>query len=160
MPRIEVVTIVRAPIAVVFDLARSIDAHRESQSGHREHAVAGCTSGLIELGESVTWEAVHFGIRQRLTSRIVAMNRPLHFRDSMVEGAFDRFDHDHYFSAMAEGGTTIKDVFDYTSPLGPLGKLADALLLRRYMCRMLSERNEILRHLAESGEYERFITTA
>lgn len=159
MPRIEIATLIRSPIAVVFDLARSIDAHQHSQAGHREKAIAGRTSGLIELGESVTWEAVHFGVHQRLTSKIVGMERPGYFRDSMVDGAFKRFDHDHYFSAVEDGVTLMKDVFDYSAPLGPLGRVADLLFLRRYMTRLLAERNETLKQLAESNDYERFIKT-
>lgn len=125
MPRIELETRIQAPLVLVFDLARSIDVHCLGQSHHAERPVAGRTSGLIEAGESVTWEAVHFGIRQRLSSRIVAMQAPHHFRDSMVSGAFARFDHDHFFEATADGGTLMRDVFDYSSPCGFLGRLAD-----------------------------------
>ena len=65
----------------VFDLSRSIDLHVQSTGNTGEKAIAGCTSGLIELGESVTWEATHFGIRQRLTSKITAFERPRFFVD-------------------------------------------------------------------------------
>ena len=109
MPRLEIVTEIAASIGRVFDLARSIDVHQQSQTRHRERAVAGRTSGLIEAGETVTWEAVHFAIRQRLTSRIDAMTRPLHFRDSMVAGAFRSFVHDHHFEEIP-GGTRMTDV--------------------------------------------------
>ncbi|AOS46155.1 hypothetical protein Verru16b_03252 [Lacunisphaera limnophila] len=156
MPRIELELLIRAPIQIVFDLARSIDAHQASQSQHAERAVAGRTTGLIQLGESVTWEAVHLGVRQRLTSRIVAMTAPLHFRDSMVAGAFRRFDHDHLF-ATVPGGTRMSDVFDYTAPLGRLGRLADRLFLQRYMTRLLAARNQTLKQLAESGDFARYL---
>jgi ligand-binding SRPBCC domain-containing protein len=149
MPRVELTTVIAAPIETVFDLARSIDAHAASQSSHDEKAVAGRTSGLIEEGEEVTWEAVHFGIRQRLTSRIVAMRRPTYFRDSMLRGAFQRLDHDHYFESTPTG-TVMKDVFDFASPLGPLGKLVDWLLLARYLRGLLEERNQVLKQLAEA----------
>jgi ligand-binding SRPBCC domain-containing protein len=149
MPRIELTTVIDAPIQKVFDLARNIDAHQESQSSHQERAIAGRTSGLIEAGDSVTWEAVHFGVRQTLTSRIVAMTKPSHFRDSMVDGAFARFDHDHFFEALSEAQTQMRDVFDYDAPLGWLGRVADALFLERYMRDMLEERNQILKELAE-----------
>ncbi len=158
MPVIDLVTLIEAPIAIVFDLARSIDAHRESQTAHNERAIArgggttaGRTSGLLEEGESVTWEATHFGIRQRLSSRIVTMSRPTHFRDSMVEGAFARFDHDHFFEAEREKSTRMRDVFDFDAPLGPLGRLANRLFLERYMRKLLEERNRVLKQLAEGG---------
>ena len=150
MPRLELVMDIAAPIGRVFDLARSIDVHQESQTRHGEKAVAGRTSGLIEAGETVTWEAVHFGVRQRLSSRIDEMTKPVHFRDSMVSGAFAGFVHDHHFEEI-EGGTRMRDVFEYTAPLGLLGRLADALFLQRYMRRLLEGRNEVIRRLAENG---------
>jgi ligand-binding SRPBCC domain-containing protein len=150
MPRIETVTVIAAPVESVFDLSRSIDVHQLSQAASGERAVSGRTSGLIEEGEEVTWEAVHLGFRQRLTSRIVAMDRPRHFRDSMRAGAFRRLDHDHFFEAIPGGGTRMTDLLDYTSPLGPLGRLADALFLERYMRRLLEGRNAVIRRIAES----------
>ena len=131
MPRIEITTVIAAPVETVFDLARSIDAHAASQAQHGEKAVAGRTSGLIEQGEEVTWEAVHFGFRQRLTSRIVAMQRPSYFRDSMLRGVFRKMDHDHFFEA-SPSGTVMKDVFDFTAPFGVLGLLANWFFLERY----------------------------
>jgi ligand-binding SRPBCC domain-containing protein len=151
MPRVEIFTEVNAPIERVFDFSRSIDAHLESQTKHREVAVAGRTTGLIETGEVVTWEATHLGVRQRLTSRIVLMDRPRHFRDSMVAGAFKRFDHDHCFSTTAEGRTLMRDLFDYEAPLGLIGRLADVLFLSRYIHALLSERNATIKRLSESS---------
>jgi ligand-binding SRPBCC domain-containing protein len=157
VPVIELKTLIRAPTALVFDLAGSVDAHTQSQSLHAERAVAGRTSGLMELGESVTWEAVHFGVRQRLTSRIVSMTKPSHFRDSMTHGAFEAFDHDHYFEHVedaAGAATRMRDVFAYKTPLGFLGNIADALFLERYMRALLEGRNRVLRVLAEGSSAE------
>jgi hypothetical protein len=42
------------------------------------------------------------------------------------------------------------EVFDFTSPLGPLGKLADSLLLKNYLERFLKRRAEVIRAEAES----------
>jgi ligand-binding SRPBCC domain-containing protein len=150
MPRIETITAISAPIEKVFDLSRCIDAHEKSQSTHHEKAVAGRTSGLIENGESVTWEAVHFGVRQRLTSRIATMTRPTHFRDTMVAGAFKRIDHDHFFEAQPDGSTRMRDVFDYDAPLGPIGRLADWLFLESYMRRLLEAKNQFIKQRAEA----------
>ena len=156
MPALTLVTEIRAPIERVFDLSRSIDLHQASMTGRDETAVAGVTSGLIGLGESVTWRARHFGVVQRLTSRITALERPHHFRDAMVSGVFARFDHDHHFAPIP-GGTRMTDVFDYTSPLGPLGRLADAIFLARYMRALLDERNRVIKEVAESERWRAFL---
>lgn len=146
--RIELALIIKAPIDEVFDLARDVDAHTASTPGTNERAVAGRTSGLFELGDEVTWEAVHFGVRQRLTSRITMFDRPRHFRDSMVRGAFKRFDHDHFFEERPEG-THCRDIFDFDAPLGPLGRIAEATFLERYMRQFLQTRLELLKVMAE-----------
>jgi ligand-binding SRPBCC domain-containing protein len=159
MPTVTVVTEICAPIERVFDLSRSIDLHRASMTEREETAVAGVTTGMIGLGEEVTWRARHFGIYQRLTSRITAFDRPSFFRDSMVSGAFARFDHDHRFEA-TPGGTRMTDVFDYTSPLGVLGRFADALFLERYMRALLAERNRVIKAAAESDRWRAFLLAA
>jgi len=122
---IELRTFIAAPPERVFDLSRSIDLHRQSMAGSREEAVAGRTSGLIGLGETVTWRARHFGVRQRLTVRISGYERPRWFRDELVRGAFATMTHDHYFDA-ADGGTEMHDVFRFSAPAGPLGRLVGA----------------------------------
>ena len=156
MPTILLETLIDAPVERIFDLARSIDLHAETMSARRERAVGGVTSGLIELNETVTWEAVHFGIRQRLTSKITICDRPTHLQDIMISGAFAGFTHDHYFFG-TETGTLMKDSFDFRSPLRILGKVADALFLKRYMTSLLVERNRLIKLTAESGDWQRFI---
>ena len=156
MPVIELITEVRAPILRVFDLSRSVDLHMASTDQTQERAVAGVTSGLISLGEEVTWRARHFGIWQHLTSRITKFNSPVHFRDSMVRGAFRRFDHDHFFEARGEI-TVMRDVFDFESPLGILGRVADRLFLAAYMTRFLRKRSEFIKQVAESELWRRYL---
>ena len=156
MPLIKLETTVNAPIERVFDLSRSIDLHRASVNKHGEKAVAGVREGLIKLDESVTWEAMHFGIRQKLTSKITAFERPRYFRDSLVSGAFARFDHDHFFEEI-KTGTLMKDVFDYDSPFWIFGKIADALFLEKYMTKILSERNRLIKETAESNDWQKYL---
>ena len=148
MPVIRLVTKINAPIERCFDVARSIDVHARAASKTKERAVAGVTRGLIGPGETVTWEAVHFGIRQRLTTQITKYKYPHLFVDEMVKGVFHSFTHVHKFQS-APGGTLMLDEFDYTSPLGPLGRLADKLFLRRYMRSFLQERAAYLKQVAE-----------
>jgi len=48
-----------------------------------ERAIAGVTSGLIGLGEEVTWEGHHFGLKLQHTSRITAYDRP-HYEGAVM----------------------------------------------------------------------------
>lgn len=157
MPVITLETEIAAPIERVFDLARSIDLHKQSMAHTDERPVAGVTRGLIGLGESVTWEARHFGVRQRLTSMITICDRPTHLQDVMAKGIFAGFVHDHYL-ATAKAGTTMKDVFDYTSPWGYLGDLADALFLERYMTGLLIKRNVAIKAAAEGDDWRKYVS--
>ncbi len=152
MPVIRLTTTIHAPADRVFDLARSVELHMHSTASTGETIVDGVRSGLMGPGDQVTWRARHFGVWQRLTSRITAFDRPHHFRDSMVRGAFARFDHDHFFSESA-GVTDMRDVFDFASPLGPLGRIADALVLTAYLRRFLARRNLAIKTIAESDQW-------
>jgi ligand-binding SRPBCC domain-containing protein len=157
MPIIKLETQINAPIERVFDLSRSIDLHTRSASRSNEKAVAGRTSGLIGPGETVTWEATHLYVRQNLTSKIVAYDRPHHFRDSMQKGAFARLDHDYFFERTEEEKTLMKDVFDYDSPLWFLGYIADMLFLENYMREFLLERNKMIKEIAEDDRWREFL---
>ncbi|HEY8561177.1 MAG TPA: SRPBCC family protein [Pyrinomonadaceae bacterium] len=102
MPVIKIEIVINAPIERVFDLARCIDLHEQTMAKTDEKAIGGVTKGLINLDESVTWQATHFGVRQKLTSKITKFDRPFYFRDVMIKGAFKRFTHDHFFERNGE----------------------------------------------------------
>lgn len=157
MPVIELTTEIHAPIARIFDLARSVELHMDSTAETNERAVAGVLSGLMALGDEVTWRARHFGIWQHLTSRITMFERPFHFRDSMVRGAFRRFDHDHFFAQQGEN-TVMRDVFDFQSPFGILGRTADRLFLTDYMRRFLLTRCTWIKTVAETEQWRRYLS--
>ena len=156
MPRIELQTEIKADIKIVFDLSRSIDLHKISTEKTNETAIAGKTSGLIGLNESVTWRAKHFGIYQKLTSKITEFDRPNYFADEMISGAFSKFKHEHHFTE-SNSGSLMTDIFDYKSPFGILGKLADKLFLEKYMINLLAERNRIVKEFAESDKWKEIL---
>jgi ligand-binding SRPBCC domain-containing protein len=156
MAVIELATSIVAPIERVFDLSRSIDLHVDSTSSTGERAVAGVTSGLIGCGEQVTWRARHFGIWQSLTVQITAFERPTHFADVMVRGAFHRMEHHHYFNTSIDG-TIMRDVFSYELPLKVLGRIADFLFVERYMRSLLIERNRVIKAAAESQAWRQYL---
>lgn len=153
MSQIILSTQIKAPRSLVFDLARSIDLHKISTRHTKEQAIAGKTSGLIELGESVTWRAKHLGIYQRLTSKITAFNRPNYFTDEMLSGAFKSFTHQHLFEDVKEE-TIMTDIFDYEAPWGIFGEMADKLFLKNYMSQLLAKRNALIKDFAETEKWK------
>ncbi|HET7624063.1 MAG TPA: SRPBCC family protein [Verrucomicrobiae bacterium] len=156
MPVICINTEINAPVERVFDLCRSIELHETSTKKSKERAVAGTTRGLIGSGETVTWEATHFFIRQRLSVKITKMDRPNFFEDKMIQGAFRQFTHQHFFER-AENGTRMRDVFEFDSPFGFIGKIADFLFLKSYMRRLIADRNTVIRQIAESDQWKKFL---
>ena len=150
MPKIELKTQINSNnIQVVFDLCRSIDLHLDSMKHTKETAIAGRISGLIELGETVTWRAKHFGIYQTLTSKITDCEPHTFFADELEKGIFHSFRHEHWLS-QEKDYIVLKDIFEYKSPMGWLGKFADLLFLKKYMTDLLEERNRAIKKYAES----------
>jgi ligand-binding SRPBCC domain-containing protein len=156
MPLIEQTTEIKAPIDLCFNLARSIDLHKLSTIGSNEEAIAGVTSGMIGLGEEVTWQATHFGIRQLLTSRITSFDSPHYFRDEMVSGAFKMMKHDHRFEVRNET-TIMMDRFEYESPMGWLGRIFNQLVLHDYLLKLIVQRNSVIKDYAESMKWKLII---
>ena len=130
MNKIELTTLILAPIEVCFDLARSIDLHKISVQHTQEEAVGGVTSGLIGPNQKVLWQATHLGFRQTLETQIVKFTRPFFFTDEMVSGIFKTMIHDHFFYSMNED-TVMIDNFYFESPMGLIGEAADFIFLKR-----------------------------
>lgn len=160
MVELKEITTIAAPIERCFDLARSVEVHLLGNVHFGESAVAvgGVTTGLVDLGQRVTWRAKHLGVWQKLTSEITRMDRPTYFRDEMIEGAFKRMEHDHSFEAKAPNETVMTDIFRFAAPLPILGRIAEVALLRRYMTNLLRERNDVIKKVAESEEWRGFLT--
>jgi ligand-binding SRPBCC domain-containing protein len=148
---------IAAPIERCFDLSRSIEVHLLGTESSGEQAVGGVTKGLIGPGQFVRWRARHLGVRQHLTSKITQYDRPHHFQDTMIQGAFKFMQHDHFFRSLSPDATEMKDRFIFAAPLPILGPLAERLFLRRYMTTLLRERNKVLRSVAESKRWHEFL---
>ena len=158
MAIIKLETIIKADIQCCFDLSRSIDLHKIAAVKTAEKAIDGRTAGLINLGEFIKWEAVHFGIKHKLTSRITEFKQPFHFRDEQEQGIFNYLRHDHDFVARNEY-VIMKDIFEFQSPLGLIGKLVDKIFMTKYLENFLTERNIIIKEFVESDKWKLILGT-
>ena len=140
MSRIELTTVIPASPEQCFELSLSIDAHTSSMAKSGERAIAGVTSGVMGLGDTVTWRARHFGVPFTMTSAITAHEAPARVVDEQVSGPFRRWWHEHRFEEAA-GGTLMLDVVEFESPAGPIGRAVNAVFLTRYMTNLLKQRN-------------------
>lgn len=148
MTTINLTTKIKASNQVVFDASRNIDIHQKSASKSNEKAIAGVTSGLINLNETVTWRGKHFGFYLTHKSRITAMTFHKYFVDEMERGKFKTFKHEHFFEE-ENGFTTMKDKLQYETPFGIFGKLFDVLILKKHLTKFLIDRNKILKEVSE-----------
>lgn len=141
-------TFIEASPEVCFDLSLDLDLHQGSMDHTGERIVGGRPSGRIGLFEFVTWEATHFGIRQRMTVGITALERPHRFHDEMLRGAFRRFEHEHTFEPVP-GGTLMKDAFLVEAPFPPLGWIVERLFLVPHLRKLMLKRNALIKEQAE-----------
>ncbi|HEX9952145.1 MAG TPA: SRPBCC family protein [Rubricoccaceae bacterium] len=148
MTRLEVRTPIAAPPEVCFDLARDIDFHAESLAYTGERVTDRPEHRLLRLWDEVEFEGRHLGVRQRLRARIDAFDRPRHFRDVMVHGAFRSFTHDHVFEPTS-GGSVMIDRLQFAAPLWPLGVVVERAALVPYLRRLIAGRGQEIKAAAE-----------
>lgn len=148
MTTIHLTTKIKANKQLVFDLSRNIDFHQQSLSHTSEKAIAGRISGLIELGETVTWRGKHFGFNLTHQSKITEIHVYTSFTDEMLKGCFTSFIHYHYFEQEEDVTIMIDEVY-YDTPFGLLGKLFDVLFLKRYLRNLIKKRNEAIKKQLE-----------
>jgi ligand-binding SRPBCC domain-containing protein len=152
MSKIELETQINNIPEICFKLSLNVDIHQLSTKKSSEYIVDGVKSGIMKLGDSVTWKAKHFGIWQTLTTKITEAKEPNYFVDEMQKGAFKSMKHEHHFIEN-EAGTLMIDIFHFESPLGIFGKIFNSLILKKYMSRFLIERNQIIKKIAESENW-------
>lgn len=155
METIRLMTWIDAPVERCFRLSASIDLHLASAASIGEKAVDGVTTGLIGDGEMVTWNARHFGLRLHHASRIDGWRPYAYFREVMVEGVFQRYEHEHFFAVM-DDGTRMRDELRFSLPGGPLGRLVGTLV-RKHLIALLLRRNATIKRVAESEEWHRYL---
>lgn len=159
MQTIRLTTWIDAPMERCFKLSLNVDLHVASTRSAGERVVDGSATGVLGAGGLVTWSGRHFGIRFSHTSIIDACRPPMYFRDVMVTGVFDFFEHEHHFAVM-DDGTRMRDEIRFAAPYGLLGRIAERMVLRRHLIAMLKQRNAFIKRTAESNEWRRYLERA
>jgi ligand-binding SRPBCC domain-containing protein len=153
MSFIHLTTFIKAETPRVFDLSRSINLHQISTMETNEKAIAGVINGLINVNETVTWQAKHLYKTRQFTSKIVEMQAPDFFTDEMIKGDFKSFRHEHHFKS-ADNGTIMIDKLTFESPFGIIGKLVDKIYLKNYLQKIVEKRNAVIKDYAETGKWK------
>lgn len=157
MSFIQLTTFIEAPIERVFDLSRSIELHKGSMQRFNEKCTAGKQAGLLELNETVTWQAKHLMKERQLTTKITAMQKPFSFIDEQVTGDFVSLKHEHYFKPV-QNGTIMIDQFSFQAPYGVIGKWVSRFFLTGYITKLLEQRNQFIKEVAETNKWKMFLS--
>jgi ligand-binding SRPBCC domain-containing protein len=156
MESIRLGTWIDAPVERCFLLSLSVDLHVASARSTQEKASAGVMDRTIGEGDTLTFKGRHFGMRGRHTSLIEKLRPHSYYRDVMISGPFQHFEHDHHFAAM-DDGTRMRDEIRFSAGSGLFGRLATRMFLRKRLKAFLIERNAMIKRLAESEDWHKYL---
>ena len=130
----------RAEVFEFFSAARNLE--RLTPPMLHFHVV---TPEPIEMrpGTLIEYKLRILGVPAGWLTEITRWDPPFEFADGQRSGPYKRWDHTHTFLE-ERGGTRMIDEVVYELPLGPLGDLVHALLVRRDVERIFSYRNEVI----------------
>ncbi len=111
----------------------------------------------LGAGVQLDYELSLFGVPVRWRTRITDWHPGKRFVDEQESGPFARWRHTHEFEARGSS-TLMRDVVDYSEPLGPLGAIAHVLFVRRTLDRIFDFRRDAMRRLLDPSRARRSIT--
>ncbi|MBI4591212.1 MAG: SRPBCC family protein [Candidatus Rokubacteria bacterium] len=104
----------------------------------------------LEAGAVFDCRIRFLGIPLRWRTFIREYDPPFRFVDVQVRGPYARWEHRHLFRA-ENAGTWVEDRITYRLPLGPLGRLVHALVVRRQLDAIFAYRRLRLAQLFPHG---------
>lgn len=152
MPRVEYILDIQAPLEKVWAFYDTIDsliavtppATKVTVKDPPERMHEGATFTLIVRQPPIF-------VPLRWVTVISRREPPFCFVDEQVKGKgpFASWRHEHLFEAINDTQTRLRDIVTYTPPLGILGRIADALFIRRQLNQMFAYRHKITRERLE-----------
>jgi len=100
----------------------------------------------MEPGARIHYKISWHGVPLRWTTEIAQWTPPLSFVDLQLSGPYKLWHHTHSFEAI-DGGTRLIDRVKYALPLGPFGRIAHALWVKRDVEKIFDYREARIRDL-------------
>jgi len=100
----------------------------------------------LRAGARLDYQLSLFGVPVRWRTRITEWQPGKRFVDEQESGPYALWRHTHEFEARG-ASTLVRDVVDYREPLGPLGRLAHLLFVRRTVDRIFDFRRDAIARL-------------
>jgi ligand-binding SRPBCC domain-containing protein len=151
MQRIHQTIFIGAPAERVYDLARHFTLFRKAFD--REQVSSASSSNLLSIGDTVTIHAKHFGKTRSVMLRITEMDASIKFVEEQVKGDLVSFRHEHHFKQI-DNGTIMIDLIDYDLPRDFIGRMIGKIYFKKYLEKILSKRNGVIRSYAESDRWK------
>lgn len=101
---------------------------------------------VMQTGTLIDYKIRVNGIPLRWRTLIESFDPPHSFVDTQLRGPYARWHHTHTFREVP-GGTELGDRVEYSLPLGPLGKIAHALFVKRQLRTIFDYRSQVMREL-------------
>lgn len=146
-------TLVHAPVERCFGLSCSVALVHEELG---MNAVSGRTSGLVRDGDVVRWEGWQLGLRHHHVSKITACVSPVFLQDTMLEGRFRYFQHDHHMRETADG-TLLSDELRFSLPFGGAGRLVARHIMVPHIRELLKSRFARIKRIAEGNDWMKYL---
>ncbi|MCF8237258.1 MAG: SRPBCC family protein [Saprospiraceae bacterium] len=93
------------------------------------------------------------GINMTWATEITHIRPGVHFIDEQRIGPYAMWHHEHWFEPI-EGGVRMKDLLHYAIPFGPLGAIANALIVDKKVEGIFQHRTKVIEQLIRAGEFE------
>ncbi len=88
------------------------------------------------------------GIPMSWLTEITRVQKPGYFVDEQRVGPYQLWHHEHFFHAIDAATTEVRDLVHYVPPLGPVGAILNALIIRPQLERIFAFREEQLREFS------------
>lgn len=93
-------------------------------------------------GKMIELYITQFGLfKTKWVVEIAEYDRPIRITDIAHKGPFKRFRHQRDIKRISDTSCELTDTFDYELPLGIIGKIGDAVMMKRFVEKMFRERH-------------------
>lgn len=105
--------------------------------------VLGMSTDSIEQGTTMDYQLKIHGLPKKWKTLIEKWDPPHCFIDTQLEGPYSLWHHTHQFTSL-RGGTLMSDTVIYQPPLGPFGRVANLLFIRKDIEAIFHYRRKII----------------
>lgn len=141
----EAETLLKAPLDTVWDFFSSASNLARITPPEMDFKILGNVQGDIYEGMLINYRVRPlFGIGVFWQTEISEVKKPHEFTDRQLKGPYSMWEHTHTFNR-TDQGVLMKDVVRYSLPLGFLGDIAHAVIVKRKIADIFRFRENILR---------------